>query len=100
MASREERLAQNEVRFREINEMAQPRREEIGGGRFVCECADNSCAAWVTADPERYHEIRADQHLLLIVPGHEVPEVETVVESSEEFAVVRKPDEVGHIVED
>jgi hypothetical protein len=43
MPSREERLAMNEARFREINESAQPQRESQGSGRFVCECADRGC---------------------------------------------------------
>lgn len=100
MPSREERLAANEARFREINESAQPRRESQGTGRFVCECADRSCSAWITVPPEEYVEVRAHPRRFVIVPGHELPDVESVVERREGYLVIEKPESVGHVLED
>ena len=65
MPSREERLAQNEARFREINESAQPQRESHGEGRFVCECADRGCMQWIEVslaaiDTEEMRELVLD----------------------------------------
>jgi hypothetical protein len=99
MPSREERLAQNEVRFREINESAQPQRESQGAGRFVCECADRSCSAWIELPMEEYTAVRSNPRRFIVASGHEVPDVESVVERHPGCFVVEKPDEVAHVVE-
>jgi hypothetical protein len=99
MASRQERLAANEVRFREINEAAQPQREAHGDGRFVCECADRSCAAWIEMPLDEYRAVRADPRRFIIAPTHEVPDVERIVERHDGYSVVEKPEEVAHVVE-
>jgi len=99
MPSREERLAANEARFREINESAQPQRESHGTGRFVCECADRSCTAWIDVSPEVYAEVRSHPLRFLVAPTHEIPDLETVVERGDGFFVIEKPDEVAHMLE-
>jgi hypothetical protein len=97
--TREERLAANEARFREINESAQPQRESRGEGRFVCECADRGCMAWIEVSPDAYAAVRADARRFLVSPGHELPDVETVVDRADGYFVVEKPEEVAHIVD-
>jgi hypothetical protein len=99
MPSREERLAANEVRFREINEAAQPRRESAGGGRFVCECADRSCAAWIDMTLAEYLEVRKNPRHFVVKPSHEVPDLESIVARGEHFFVVEKPEDVAHVVD-
>ena len=99
MPSREERLAQNEVRFREINESAQPQRESRGDGRFVCECADRGCMAWLEVPTEKYAAVRQNPRHFIVAPTHEVPDLESVVEREGGYFVVEKPDEVAHIVD-
>lgn len=99
MPSREERLAQNESRFREINESAQPQRERQGAGRFVCECADRGCAAWIEVPPDHYAEVRANPRRFLVTPGHEIPDIERIAERRDGYLVIEKPEEVAHVVE-
>lgn len=99
MASREERLAQNEVRFREINEAAQPQRERHGHGRFICECADRSCMAWLDVAVEDYRAARAHSRHFIVVPGHEVPDIEEIVQRHEGYFVIEKPESVSHITQ-
>jgi|SRR3954466_10815339 len=99
MPSREERLAQNEVRFREINESAQPERERQGSGRFVCECADRSCLVWIDVPAEQYAAVRQKPRLFIVAPTHEIPDIESVVERHSGYFVVEKPDDVAHVVE-
>ena len=96
--TREERLAQNEARFREINEGAQPQRESRGEGRFICECADRSCMAWIEVPADIYKAVRADPRQFILTAGHETLDVETVVDRQDGYVVVAKPDEVAHIV--
>ena len=99
MPSRKERLAQNEARFREINESAQPQRETQGGGRFVCECADRGCMQWIEVSPAEYAAVRQHPRRFLIAPSHEVPDIETIIERKSGYFVIEKPEEVAHIVE-
>jgi hypothetical protein len=98
MPSREERLAANEVRFRQINEEAHGQRES-GGGRFVCECADRSCTKWVTMPLEKYAEVRSNPHWFVIAPSHEIPDIEKIVERGDGWWVIEKPAAVTHIVD-
>ena len=99
MPSREERLAANEARFREINESAQPQRESRGTGRFVCECGDRSCMAWLEVPVDVYLRVRQNPRHFLVLPTHEIPDIETIVERGDGYFVVEKPEEVAHIVE-
>lgn len=96
--TREERLAANEARFREINEGTR-RVSDPEPNSIFCECADRTCVYRVEIDPDRYAAVRSDDHLFIVRPGHEVPDVEDVVERTDGWFVVRKPDEVAHIVE-
>jgi hypothetical protein len=92
-SARKERIAQNENDFRHLN-------EELGVmGVFVCECGEATCREPVRMPRERYREIRASSRLFFVKPGHEKPDVETVVERTDEWYVVAKPDDVGHIVD-
>jgi hypothetical protein len=99
MPSREERLAMNEARFREINESAQPRRESQGAGRFVCECADRGCMQWLEVPTADYQAVREHARRFIVAPSHEVPDVETIVARCEGYFVIEKPETVAHIVE-
>ncbi len=101
---RRERVARNEASFREINETLEgglrsaPREDgELSG--FVCECGDRDCTALVHATLPQYQAVRADPMLFLICPGHEVPDVEDVVERGDRYAVVRKHEDARAIVE-
>jgi hypothetical protein len=99
MPSREERLAANEARFREINEAAQPQRESQGSGRFVCECSDRSCTAWIELPLTEYTAVRANPRRFIVAPSHELPDVDNIVERHEGYFVVEKPESVAHVVE-
>jgi hypothetical protein len=97
--TREERLAANEARFRDINEGAEDRRRETNAGRYVCECANSGCVSWIVVDRETYERVRSNPRHFLVLSGHELPEIEVVVERTDDYLVVEKPDEVAHIVE-
>jgi hypothetical protein len=97
MPSRVERLAANEVRFREINEAAQPQRESQGSGRFVCECADRSCTVWIEMPLSEYSAVRQHPRWFIVAPAHEVPDIETIIERHEGYFVIEKPEEVRHV---
>jgi hypothetical protein len=90
---REERIAENEVAFRRLN-------EELGVmGVFVCECGDADCREHIQMPRAAYEEIRTSPRRFFVRPGHEHPDVETVVERADEWYVIEKPDDVAHIVD-
>ena len=94
MDERARRIAENEGRFREINERlrddlrALPEDPEPIG--FVCECGHVGCAEPVTLTVAEYEAIRASSLDFAVVPGHQLPDVEDVVDLNERYARVRK----------
>jgi hypothetical protein len=87
-----ERIARTESLFREVNERIaeSAKRLDADDADFVCECADSTCTDRVAATLDEYEQIRADGTTFLLVPGHEDPRVEAVVEREQEHAVVEK----------
>jgi hypothetical protein len=102
---RKERIAKNEAAFRFLNEQLRGgvhgslQREEDRPG-FVCECGDQYCEAVIHVPLEKYEEVRSDPALFLLVPGHEIPDTEDVVEQEETYAVVRKHADVRPILDE
>ena len=93
-AQRARRLGENEALFRVVNE----RIEEVNRGfatltetmDVVCECGDLACAERVLVSLADYERIRADSTHFVLVPGHESPSVERVIERGDGFVVVEK----------
>ena len=82
--ARAERIAQNEDSFRHLN-------EALGVmGVFVCECGDPTCREHVQMPRERYEAIRSNSRHFFVRPGHEMPDVETVVERRDRYFVIEK----------
>jgi hypothetical protein len=102
-AAREERIARNEVRFREINEQLEDDLRRLPGDpemvSFVCECGNRACADLVQMTFGEYERVRSDPHSFVVAPGHAMPEVEEVVQRSERFHVVAKVERTERIVE-
>jgi hypothetical protein len=86
-----ERLAHNEVVFREVNErllellVASP-----GTTEFVCECSNPECTDPVLLTLLEYERVRSRPTQFVIVPGHEIPEIEQVTAASDGYFLVRK----------
>jgi hypothetical protein len=93
--SREERIARNETRFREVNERIKDVSEDVETPseiEFLCECGASECTDPVQLTATEYEELRRDPTHFAIVPGHSDPEVEVVIARNERFAVVAKTD--------
>ena len=72
----------------------------VAGGRrpaenfeILCECADANCIEHLRVPTESYERTRVQPTDFLLKPGHNKPEFETVIDSHEDFAVVRKSGE-------
>ena len=90
MTSREERIAKNEAVFREVNERVRDVVSPEAGIGFICECGDEECVEQVTLTADEYERVREDPVQFFVRRGHEIPEVEEVVEENEHFLLVRK----------
>ncbi|HEV8250424.1 MAG TPA: hypothetical protein VGQ15_10665 [Gaiellaceae bacterium] len=109
MAARAERKARNEALFREVNERRAAIDRQARGGwadptelfEFVCECGvEGGCEGRVQMTLEEYESVRQQDDRFPVVPGHESPEIETVVERNERYVVVDKHAEFEPLVED
>lgn len=88
---RDERIAKNEVVFREVNERVRDLiPAEDGAVDFLCECGDENCVDQVRLTPDEYERVRRDPVQFFVKPGHEILDVEDVVEEHERFFLVRK----------
>lgn len=87
------RVAANESAFREVNEAIErglwPGEEDTLVA-FRCECASLDCAQLLELTLNEYERVRAESRRFLLVRGHELPDVETVVETYERYVVVEK----------
>ena len=96
--NRDERLAENEAWFRRVNEGID--KATVGGTESVfCECANLACRWRLEIDPAEYRRVRRNERWFIVLPGHEAPEIETLVEEFGRFNVVAKRDHVAHVVQ-
>jgi hypothetical protein len=94
-----EKAARNQVVFREVNERIAELTglmNETGFNLFICECSDPGCAESLEITTGEYEAVRRDGARFVIVNGHELPEVERVVDGNGRFIVVEK---TGHAAE-
>ena len=91
-SSEGEKIARTESLFREVNERIAETAERFDADetKFVCECADPSCAHRVEATLEEYERIREDGATFLLVNGHEDERIEAIVHADGDRAVVEK----------
>ena len=94
MDERSRRIADNESRFRTINERLRDDLRVLPDDDspidFVCECGRVDCADPVSLTLGEYEAVRASSTDFAIVPGHEVGDVEDVIDVNDRFARVRK----------
>jgi hypothetical protein len=94
MDERARRIGENEALYRSINEKIEDLNASFGmvaeSMAVVCECGQLECAQQIDLEIPTYERVRSDPELFVVVPGHEIPDVETVVEEQSNFSVVRK----------
>ncbi len=92
---RRRRVAENEALYRSINEKIEQLTASFvpdheGTMNVVCECGLLGCAQQVPIRIDEYERVRTHPTLFVVLPGHETPEVEVVVEEHDAFTVVCK----------
>jgi hypothetical protein len=102
--TRRARIAANEAVFRTVNERIAELNRALGSDlgddsmAIVCECGDVGCAEQITIPIAVYEEVRSDPTLFIVVPGHEIPDVEDIVTRHGKFDVVCKHKGSGETV--
>src|SRR5690242_546177 len=93
MVERKIRIAANEALFREENE----RREELipdgprqGRLEVICECGAGRCSEPISIRINDYELVRSHATWFIVTPGHEIEDVEDVVQWHDAFNVVEK----------
>ena len=107
MDERLERQAKNEALLRQVNEQIAVLGQGAGGWAdseqqfdFQCECGRlDSCDARVVMTIEAYAAVHGQRDRFVLVPGHETPELEDVVEVHERYVIVDKREPYEPFVE-
>jgi hypothetical protein len=86
------RLAHNEDLFREVNEAREQSsaRAEDTTLTFVCECSDRDCTGRIQMTAAEFGDVRSSERRYVVLPGHEIPEIERIVEDRGAFEIVEK----------
>ncbi len=99
---KQRRAAANEATIRDVNEGIErgqwPGEEDTPVG-FRCECARLGCNQLIELTVREYEEIRANPRRFVVLPGHEFPDVETLVESRDGYVIVEKLDQAAEVAE-
>jgi hypothetical protein len=98
----EQRVGQNEALFREINDRIEAGRwpgDESERLAFCCECSMLGCNVLVELTRPEYERMRALPRRFVLVPGHELPDVEVVVVREPGYLIVEKVGEAGRVAE-
>ena len=87
------RLSRNRALFRDVNErVAKVAAEYVTHGplSFICECSSTDCGSQIELTHEEYERVRSVPRWFLVRPGHEIWDIERVIESNERFSIVEK----------
>ena len=68
---------------------------------FLCECSDENCRKRVQMKPSEYRAVHSHRNRFVIIRGHEVPEIEKVVDTRGDYVIVEKfatpPEDALHL---
>jgi hypothetical protein len=94
MDERKRKIGENEALYRAINEKIEDLNAAFGTVTetmaVVCECGQLECTEQIELDVPTYERVRSDPTHFVVLPGHEIPDVESIVEEHESFHIIRK----------
>ena len=87
-------MAKNETVFRNVNERIEQLNESFATVtdtfEVICECGDSGCVTQISIATDAYERVRTDANLFIVAPGHEISEIEDIVDRQSVYHVVRK----------
>lgn len=94
MEERTRRIGENEALYRTINEKIEGLNEAFGTVTetmaVVCECGRLECTEQIELDVSTYERVRSDPTQFVVLTGHEIPDVDQIVEQHAGFNIIRK----------
>jgi len=101
MDERERRLAENEILFRDVNERIEHAAARQGDDphayEFLCECSNLDCDLMLPLQLAEYERARAEPAVFIVALGHDLPEIEEVVDRNDRYQLVRKHGEAARV---
>jgi hypothetical protein len=94
----EERLAINEATFRRVNEGIEAGSDDHHMV-FACECGRLGCNQLLELSRADYDAVREHPRRFFLLPGHELLDIERVVERHDGYFVVEKVGRAGDVAE-
>lgn len=85
--------ARRQVLFREVNEQIAKLTGLLAATDcwlVICECSNSGCAESLEISAADYEAVRTEGARFVVLPGHELAEVERVVEGNSRYLVVEK----------
>ena len=95
MTERERRIAENEAYWRQVNELSPPEPGMLNA--VFCECGRLGCGDRVQMTAGEYAAVREKPTTFVVAPGHELNDVEQVIETTERYRVVEKEGEAAKV---
>ena len=99
---REIRAARNQTLFRAVNEKMRRLNEDVasltGSFTIACECSDTECLEMIEISADDYLTVRNEPRHFVVLPGHIVAEIETVVAEDAAWVVVEKTEAIAQHV--
>ena len=89
------RITLAEINGRRVNEAIERGRESTESAVFVCECGTLGCSTTIELRIDEYEQVRTGFDRFVVVPGHEIPDIEDVVERRPGYTVVAKRGEAA-----
>jgi hypothetical protein len=87
VSSRDDRVIRTEEFFKRVNDTM---RNELGDGdgKFLCECGNIACTEKLALSSEDLRLLHSIDGYFVVLPGHHVPEIETLVKENGHYAIV------------
>ena len=88
------RVGHNEALFRQVNEQVEEVNEAFSSVTnmfsIVCECGHMDCIEQIKVSPALYERTRQDSTHFIVKPGHQIEDVEDVIETHDDYVIVEK----------
>ena len=91
------RVALREINGRRVNEAIARGRRSGEAPTFVCECGRIGCNTTLTLSLEDYESARTGFDRFVLVSGHELEDLETIVEHGDGYVIVVKEGEAAEM---
>jgi hypothetical protein len=87
VSSRDERVVRTEEFFKRVNDTMRNEPGD-GDGKFLCECGNIACTEKLVLTAEDLRLLHSIEGYFIVLPGHHIPEIETLVKQNGHYAIV------------